>query len=197
MTNVLSKAAFLRFGAALAVCMTTACVEERIVKNRPMLASLPNAVVQRPVTAPEGAVPLDTLADDEIVVENQDGSVTLLAKTGRQLMIHIVTTLDNGQRDLFIDQVLSTTTRNEFLQRGLDPGLAFDECKRRRDSIDTLFARMPGAEASPGVRVKQVEKKTMRIQLTGLAGKDLYWIGFDMTMERGNWKLRWFVPGTG
>lgn len=197
MMRVRGKLKLLRASAALVVMVLAGCVEERIVKNRPMLASLPNAVVQRPVTAPEGTVALDTLADDQIVVENADGTTALLAKTGRQLMIHIVTTIDSGQRDLFIDQVLSTTTRNEFLQRGLDPGLAFDECKRRRDAIDTLFSRMPGAEASPGVRVKQVEKKTMRVQLTGLAAEDLYWIGFDMTMERGNWKLRWFVPGSG
>jgi hypothetical protein len=171
------------------------CVEERIVQNRPMLSGLPGAVTGRPVTGPAGAIDPKTVPDDKIVVENKDGTTTLLAKTGRQLMIHIVTTLDNDQRELFVEQVLSEKTRQEFYERGLDPALAFDELQRRRGDIDVVFSRMPAAESSPGVLVKQVEKKTTRVQLTGMAAEKLSWIGFDMTMEKGNWKLRWFIPG--
>ena len=171
------------------------CVEERIVQNRPMLSGLPGAVTGRPVTGPAGAVETKTVPDDKIVVENKDGTTTLLAKTGRQLMIHIVTTLDKDQRELFVQQVLSEKTRQEFYERGLDPSLAFDELQRRRGDIDVVFSRMPAAESSPGVLVKQVEKKTTRVQLTGMAAEKLLWIGFDMTMEKGNWKLRWFIPG--
>jgi hypothetical protein len=32
-----------------------------------------------------------------------------------------------------------------------------------------------------------------RVELDGLAAKGLFWTGFDMVQERGNWKLRWMV----
>ena len=30
-------------------------------------------------------------------------------------------------------------------------------------------------------------------QKNHVAPDDLHWVGFDMVLERGNWKLRWFI----
>lgn len=128
-----------------------------------------------------------------IVVENDDGSVTLISKSGMHLMRHIQRTLFNEERDLFTEQVLSNMTRQEYVQRGLDPGEAFDQLKERERDIAELFARMPLAENTPQVFRTKVGHNVFRLRVTGVGVNDLYWRGFDMILEGGDWRLRWFV----
>lgn len=171
------------------------CVEETIISNRPFLAGVPGAVTGRPVTAPTGARESDATPPDQLIVQTPDGKTELIARTGRQLMIHIFNTLNDDDADLFVDQVLSEMTKQEFYQRGLDPKEAFIEMQRRREDIDALFALIPMGESTPGAIVTNQGRKTLRIELVGMAARGLTWRGMDMTLEKGNFKLRWFVDG--
>ena len=75
----------------------------------------------------------------------------------------------------------------------MDPGACFDELVRRKDDVVALFNAMPAGEYTPGVYVRNLGPKSERIEVEGLAAKDLSWTGMDVVMEKGNWKLRWFV----
>ena len=108
-------------------------------------------------------------------------------------MRHIQRTLYNNERDLFTEQVLSRMTRQEYLQRGLDPGEAFDTLKQREREIAELFSRMPLGEYTPQVIRTKVGHNMFRVRVTGVGVNDLYWRGYDMVLEGSDWKLRWFV----
>jgi hypothetical protein len=173
--------------------------EEKLVRYKPWFAGLEGAEINRQVAIPGGlrSDPTGGLPEDQIRVERDDKSVELLAKTGRQLMIHIYTTLAEDERDLFAEQVLSDQTRGEYRAQGLDPALAFDALKQREDDVIDFFNAVPYAENTPGVFWKPLGGRAFRVEASGLSRTGLKVVAMDMIMERGNWKLRWFVPAPG
>lgn len=188
--------------------------EERIVRYRPMLATVPGATFgTEPVgprfkgeyvdptgtKTPEGmlanAEGEEEPPESELVIELPDGTKRLVSTTGRHLMSHIINTIDADDREMFLDQVLSDLTKEEFLERGMDPGLAFDELKKRRADIMKLFNKMPMGEFTPGMLMKNVGGGVQRLQVFGAAASELRWTFMDMRFEHGQWKLRWFGTG--
>lgn len=176
----------------------SACVETRVTKWNPMLGGLPGATSGMPVTTENRFnFPSPTVAPERgIRQENDAGEVTLHARSARHLMSHIYTTLQQDERDLFAEQVLSSITRAEFLARGRDPAEAFDMLKARQNDVFKLFDIMPAGEYTPGViwnKLGQIDGKNLvRIGVSGLAARGLQYTYFDMVMERGSWRLRWF-----
>jgi hypothetical protein len=159
-----------------------------------MLGGLPGAESGMPVVRGDNYVDPTVVPEDKLVVEDPlTKKKTLTAKSGRHLMVHIYNALAQDDKETFTDQVLSQQTREECAQKNVDPGECFEELKRRKDDVVALFNAMPGGEYTPGVYVKSLGPKAERIQVEGLAAKDLTWTGMDMVMEKGNWKLRWFV----
>lgn len=132
------------------------------------------------------------LSPDQQRVEDEDENVTLRARGPRHLMRHIFETLRDDERELFVEQVLSEATKQEFRRHGRDPEEAFDMLKAQLPDIDRLFARMPMAEHSPNAIYRGIGKNTHRLRLVQGAGRDLRWQGFDMIMEDGNERLLWF-----
>ena len=171
--------------------MQNGCRTERMVRYKPFFSGVGEAKTQTPAV---GATNSDYARSvpASIVIENPDGSKTLLARSGRHLLTHILSTTRADEADLFTDQVLSDITRQEYIDRGLDPRQAFAALKERRQDIAMLTARMPMGEYSPNVIMSKIGPKMYRVRLSGQSAADLEWIGFDMVMERGNWKLRWF-----
>lgn len=187
---------------AVAGVLVGGCVETRVVKWRPLMGGLPGANTQETVTAanvkplpPEVAGPIDQIDADDgsrpLVIEGEDGSRTLLIRSARDLMYHITWTLEEGERELFADEVLSTITRDEFRGRGLDPREAFDMLEPRQRAIRMLFARMPQGEFTPGMVMKAVGGGVYRLQVR--PNPQLDFTGMDLVNEGGHWKLRWFV----
>ena len=129
-----------------------------------------------------------------IRITNDDGSITLYTKSMRQLMAQITTTIQNGERDLFVEQVLSQQTKEEFYERGLDPGIAFDELVSRQRDIFRLYYFMPMGEYTPGMYLEGIGRNTFRLKVSRAANPSLYWIGMDAVFEDTNYRLRWFVP---
>jgi hypothetical protein len=129
-----------RFLLVACVAFSSACRrEETVVRYRPILATVPGAVS---ATAPVGprfegeyvdptsarnaegtlaSAELDDEGREKLYVEMPDGSKRLISPTGRHLMSHIINTIDDNEKELFLEQVLSEVTREEFLKRGLDP----------------------------------------------------------------------------
>lgn len=165
-----------------------------------MLGGLPGSSSSEVVTAPkvtplppEVAGRIDEVDEDArpLVLEDDDGNRTLLIRSGRDLMYHITWTLEEGERELFADEVLSSVTREEFLARGKDPREAFDMLEPRQRSIRLLFSRMPQGEFTPGMVMKAVGGGVYRLQVR--PGPNLYFSGMDLVNEAGHWRLRWFV----
>ncbi len=182
-------------GLAVVVVVSGGCQTEKTeVLRNPFFANLPGAEHRMPVVRDLGTwQDPGQISEDELVVESEPGKVTLIAKSVRHLMIHIHNTLEENERDLFVDQVLSEVTKREFRDRGYEPGLAFDFLQSQRAEIDALFNTMPGGESTPGLFLRPLGNRTYRLALDGMQGRDLGWVGMDVTLEGGNYRLRWFV----
>ena len=141
---------------------------------------------------PRADVSIGSREPDSIVIENKDGSITLIATRPGHVMVHIQRTLARDEKELFTEQVLSEVTKAEYRSRGLDPADAFDTLKAHESDIALLFSRMPFGEASPSVIMSMVDGKTMRLKLTGAGTRDLHWTTMDLVYERGGYRLRWF-----
>lgn len=180
---------------AVLVSATFGCqTEKKEVLLNPFFANLPGSEHRMPVARDFGDwKDPGQIPEDQLVVESEPGKVTLLAKSVRHLMIHIHNTLEENQRDLFVDQVLSEATKREFKERGYEAGLAFDFLQSQRAEIDALFNTMPGGESTPGLFLRPLGDRTYRLALDGMQGRDLGWVGMDVTLEGGNYRLRWFV----
>lgn len=190
-----ARARAARLAAFTAVLLALpGCTEERIISRKGMLSSLPGAqtggipdvrnITQADVLrTPESGI-RQTLPDDTVV---------LYAKSIQQLMTHIVNTMQNGEEELFTQQVLSKATRDEFVVRGYDPKEAYKEIVRRQRDVFRLFNAMPFGERTPGVYMESIGRNEFRIRLPKSSWGDLQWTGIDTVFENGSYRLRWFT----
>lgn len=172
------------------------CTYERVVRYEPFMGDLPGAVVGGDATSrrQQGQSLGDPLAMPAggLREEDEEGNITLRARSFQHLMHHVATTLARDERELFMGQVLSPLTLAEFDERELDPGLAFDELKRRERDVRALFTQMPLAERSPGVTLRKIDRNMYRLRVSGPNGAGLRWRSIDAHFADGEWRLRWF-----
>jgi hypothetical protein len=175
------------------------CRYEKVISQRNILSGIQGAESQIPHKQRPNTKPAAVFAVPEggIRQEDEDGNITLYTKSFGHLMTHIAMVLENDEKELFIEQVLSQVTKDEFVERDLDPGLAFDELKARQREVFRLFHFMPMGEYTPGMVVQPVGRQTFRLALDGGSNRELRWIGIDAVFERGNYRLRWFVNNNG
>lgn len=179
--------------AILAVCLLGCERYEKVVYYNPPMGRLPGAQTgMQPVTRASNSGGAAQTGDGEIVIENEDGTVTLVSQNALQMLSHIRRLLAENDEALFTEQILSARTRNEFTERGYDPAEAFKELKRREKDVMKLLARMPMGEFTPGLYLEQIGQGTFRLALYGRAGEGLEWTFVDIVVERGVWRLRWF-----
>ncbi len=169
---------------------------ERVVRYEPMLSGLPGAEVGSDVTTAgakrAGEPEVVDAGEETLRVEGVDGSVVLVSKTGRQLMAHVYTTLANGEADLFVSQVLSQMSKDEFRERGVDPLEGFEFLRENQELIRALFNRIPMGEFTPGVFMRAQGNNVFRLGVQGIGARGLTWTFMDMVFENGGWRLRWF-----
>lgn len=130
---------------------------------------------------------LGTGTDRRIIAE--DGTITLKSPTISDLMRHMLETLVNDEEELFTEQLLSTVTTREFIERGYDPAEAFRELQRREKDVRALFRAIPIGEFTPGVFLRNVGPNMFRLGIKG--DPDLRWSFIDVVLEKGQYKLRW------
>ena len=192
-TRHIAPACLLTAGVVLALggCRS----EETVTVKRSMLAGLPGAEggggkVKRSAAAPTQA----TTPTSELRVEDKHGNITLHARSARDVMVQVYTTVANGERELFVEQVLSERTKKEYASRGLDPGEAFDELVRRQRAMLELFGVLPYGEYTPGAVLENIGPNLFRMRAADGRSRDLSWQFMDVSIERGEWRLRWFGP---
>ncbi len=169
--------------------------ETRVVSHNSFLTGLQGSEQQLPSNRKMGDYADPTLVrEDRLVKEDpKTGARTLTARSGRHLMIHIYTCVDQDDPQLFVSEVLSDRTKREFAERGIDPREGFRRLQDHQEDLQKLFSQMPAAEYTPGLFLKPLGGGVQRVELDGLAAKGLFWTGFDMVQERGSWRLRWMV----
>lgn len=190
-------AALLTLGLAVGACAP----ETKVVRYKPFLANLGPAlqegmtlkVNKEPVLNDARVSPVDPTAapDNRIVIENEDGTKTLIARSPQHVMLHVERCLDEGEDDLLFEQMVAEQTKNYFRAQGKDPRSYIDQLRDDRRDIARLFARMPQGESSPTVMLRQFPERTWRIDVVGNYAKDLRFTRLWVQMERGQWKLLW------
>lgn len=176
-----------------ALIVLAGCMEERVVSRKGLLSSLPGAQTQIPdqrttrrpdvLRPPSGGI-REVLDDDTIILH---------AKSVQHLMSHIVSAIQNNEKELFVEQILSRQTRDEFRIRGYDPGTAFDEAVRRQRDVFKLFNSMPFGENTPGIHLQSIGRNEFRLEVPRSSRRGLKWTGIDVVFEQGNYHLRWFI----
>lgn len=177
-----------------AVLAGAACAsEERVTSYKPFLTGVAGAQFgQQPVIAGGASGPsAGDAADGRIVIENPDGSRTLLCRTVRALMTHIERELDEGNTDIILKQLVSRRTFEEFERRGEPATAITDFLQKHRRDIAVLFARMPMAERSPTIILQQPGDNVWILKLTGASAEDTRFTKLWVVMERGSWKFYW------
>lgn len=189
------QSCFVCFCLALMMAIPACQPYEREISRRGILTDFSDATQGNSgaQARPAYVDPVFALPEGKIRVEDEDGNVTLYAKSVKHLMNHIIQTLENGERDLFTEQILSQITVDEFKERNLDPGLAFDELAKRRKQIYQCFHLMPNGEYSPGLFLKPIGTNMFRLAVSRAGHSELLWIGMDVSFEQSNYRLRWFV----
>jgi hypothetical protein len=186
---------FARRGLEVAVLLVALCAgckaEEKVTQYKPFFTGLSGAefntapVESRPQVAGEESAAIGN------VIENPDGSRTLVCKSVRSLMSHLERELDAENSKIILEQLISKRTFEEFESRGDPPSAIIDFLQEHRRDIAMLFARMPMAEQSPTVILKQPGNNVWVLHLTGAAAKDIRFNKLWVVMERGNWKFYW------
>ncbi|MEO1585470.1 MAG: hypothetical protein AAFR96_12985 [Planctomycetota bacterium] len=165
---------------------------ERDVRGRPFFSGLDGAVLPDVGDGSVKGFEDPGARAIELRTESDDGTVTLRALTGRHLMRHVFETLRNGERELFVEQVLSRATIAEFEANGQTADDAYELLRGSLADIEGLFARMPMGEYTPNAQVDTLRPGLLRVRLLRGVGRDLRWQGFDMIMEGGSQRLLWF-----
>lgn len=179
--------------AVLALGGAGGCAERRVVARRGLLAGLPGSQSQIPAQGARSAPRREGEAEApafRLRVEDEQGNITLVSRSVRDVMVHVVATLMNNEEELFMTQVLSDVTRQEFVALGHDPVWAFRELKRRERDVRRLYNAMPFGEYTPGLFLKKEGKNVFRLRVRSTG--DLPWSFVDVVIEDGSWRLRWF-----
>lgn len=179
--------------ACLALAIAPGCKsEETVTRYKPFFTGLSGAEFNtQPVEANTGYIDPTSNPDGRNVIENPDGSRILVCKSIRSMMTHLERELDAENSDIILEQLISKRTLEEFEARGESPKAIIDFLVKHRRDIAMLFARMPMAERSPTVILRQPGNRVWILELNGAPAEGLRFTKLWAVMERGNWKFYW------
>lgn len=120
---------------------------------------------------------------------NRDGSVTLFARSPSDVMYHVMTTLENKEYELLLEQVIAEATQSEYRSLGRDPNEAVEFLVRRRDDIAALFATFPMGDQTPGVQMKSIGRNAFRLTAPVAMTQELRLHTLDVVIEKGRFRL--------
>ncbi|MEO1128568.1 MAG: hypothetical protein AAFX05_02545 [Planctomycetota bacterium] len=186
--------------------LTGGCAEERVVGVRGGLQSIPGATggirAETPDTRGGDTAWAGTLAayqpevDGEPVegrplriAQEPDGSIILLNRSPRELVINLHETLRDQEHDLLFEQVLSEQTKQRYRDRSRDPRDAVTWLARNERPIQELLATMPAGEQTPGAFLQPLGDNAYRIEAPGRELLDLKYSSLDVVVEQGQFRL--------
>ena len=191
-------------GAALGVvalgmiaCAGGCKTDDKVVRYKPFFANIADAKFGdgqegfKPVNPNAGYIDPSKLPSDKLVEEHTDGTKTLYAKSVRHMMSHVERTLDEGDDEALLEQVISEKAKDHWRKQGKSPDEIVAWMHENRKEIAKTFARMPMGEYSPTIIIDRPGDKTWVLRITGKGGEDLKFRRLWTRMEEGNWKFLW------
>ncbi|NOG52722.1 MAG: hypothetical protein HND57_00055 [Planctomycetes bacterium] len=124
----------------------------------------------------------------ETVVENPDGSTTLLTPTPAHVIAHTRKCLYDLNYDLLLEQLIAQETKKTYTDRGLDLQECADWFSDNLRDVLLVLNRMSGGMSSPNVVSKQ-SGKYLEMRIYGRAAEGMRFTTVEMTQEMGQFKL--------
>lgn len=120
---------------------------------------------------------------------NPDGTVTLSLRSPSEVMYQVMTTLQNDEHDLLLEQVIADRTKRAYTTKGRDPGEAIDYLVKHKNDIASLFATFPMGDQTPGVHLESIGRNAFRLSAPVAMAQELRLHSFDVVIERGQFRL--------
>ncbi len=118
-----------------------------------------------------------------------DGSVLLISRSPRHVMIHLFETLRDEEDELLLNQVISNRLREEYEERGKDPAMIVRELRRERQEIVKLMTAMPMAEQTPGALMRTTGRNVFEVTAPGGPALDQKFKRLSVVIEKGSFRL--------
>jgi len=141
------------------------------------------------MSAPLAGDKVDASSGEPLRLEDEDGNITLVSRSPRHVLFHLIRTLDSGEDQLLYDQVLSDATKNEYANRGLDAWGAVEFIKSNQKNIRALVQTMPLGEQTPGLMTQSIGPNKFRLTANPSMASGLRYKNAEFIIERGVCKL--------
>lgn len=175
--------------------VTLGCeTEQTIISSNNLFSNIPGAVSGVPQAKPSAAVAPKEFTEEELVVKNPDGTVTLRSPQVSSVMLHLSRELNKDPVDerLIYDQLVSNATKQFLRAENRDPTESITFLKDNRLELFELMGLMPAAERTPGVFLERSESRNIyRLRLTGPMARVTKYTELWVALEGGNWKFYW------
>lgn len=187
----------------------TGCVEKRILSVKGGLQGLPGAQGGYEIS-PDAPRPAKSSVEDVLVRADQaagrsapgeeiegrplrrrmpDGSILLVARSPRHVMIHLFETLRDGEDDLLLNQVVSRRMRDQYERRGENPRQIVKQLHKQKHEVVKMMASMPLADQTPGALMRTVGRNEFEITAPGGDALDQKFKRFSVVIEQGMFRL--------
>ncbi|MBY0312602.1 MAG: hypothetical protein K2W85_11075 [Phycisphaerales bacterium] len=192
-------AGVLIVGAMFALVGTAGCAEEeQVTRYKPFFAGMEGAEYSglKPIVSPREAGGLGAAALDEQaasgIIEHADGRREFITTSVSMLTRHVETLLDENtpaaDKEL-LEQLVDERTKRHYESEGRKPEEYVRWLHKNRKDIAKMLARMPMAERTPTVIVRQPGDNTWVIELTGQATRGVKYTQLWVRQEMGRWRL--------
>lgn len=121
--------------------------------------------------------------------ELDDGSVYLVARSPKDVIVHLYETLQEEEYELLEKQVLAERTKKAYQAEGKNPREAVAWLVRNKSDVEALIGVMPAGEQTPGVFMNPIGQNAFRLTSSGLAVMDLRYKTIDVVLEEGKFRL--------
>ncbi len=119
----------------------------------------------------------------------EDGTVVLVSRSPRELILHLYETLRDNELELLEEQVISQRAKQAYLASRKSPKDAVAWLVKHRKDVEELLATMPAGEQTPGVFMKPLGNNAFRLNSADAAALGLKLRRVDVVVEQGRFRL--------
>lgn len=196
----------IAFTVACATVVGGCATEERIVSIRGIGHNSPGAQAgwkreaavranasDGPDLKPVEAIAVPEMDEDgrpknPLRTEGEDGTVTLVLRSPRDVVIHLRDTLLADEQDLLFEQVISDHAKEAYRGKGLDPRQAVEFLVQNKREVLRLLARAPMGEQTPGLFLRKMGGGVYRLDVAP-GDRTLKLQRLDFVWEAGKCRL--------
>ncbi len=118
-----------------------------------------------------------------------DGTIILITRSPRHVVLHLAATLQAKEDDLLLNQVLSERLKNNYRERGIDPMEAVKYLRKNEKDIYKLLVAIPMGDQTPGAITKTVGRNVFEVEAPGGVMLEQKFTRMQVVLESGGFKL--------